>query len=296
MSDATPDPDTLPRRRSPAQTEASRSNGARGRGPATPADKAASAHNAAKHGPRATSFALLPDEDAGAFEGLRRRLVEEHDPQGAVEEALVEQLALASWRTRRVEALEVEALTEARERRPSAAYAGGYNPHSPALWAPERLNTILRYRAGLERGLHRALKALAERQAARAEGEKRTNEPETRAEPLPERTREPGTAPEPNLQKEEEKGRAPSLPRRGRGTAAFHHLLGVLMLCLACLPALLPRWDRPGRQGRRRLVGQPASVRPSASMAGSRPATASATNWPAPQDMVQPTWPWPTLR
>ena len=93
---------------------------------------------------------------------------------------------------RRVEALEVEALTSARERRPSPVYAGGYNPHSPALWAPERLNTILRYRAGLERSLHRTLKALEERRAARAEAEKGTNEPETRA-PAPPRTNEPET-------------------------------------------------------------------------------------------------------
>ena len=175
MSDA--DSSQPPRPRSAAQVEASRNNGARSKGPATPEGKAASCHNAAKHGLRAQGFALLPDEDADAFAALLDRLVAEHDPQGAVEEALVEGLALALWRMRRVEALEVEALTEARERRPSAVYAGGYNPHSPALWAPERMNTILRYRAGLERGLHRTLKALAERRAARAAEENDTNEP-----------------------------------------------------------------------------------------------------------------------
>ena len=177
----TSDPDPLPRQRSQAQVEASRNNGARSKGPATPEGKAASCHNAAKHGLRAQGFALLPDEDADAFAALLDRLVAEHDPQGAVEEALVEGLALALWRMRRVEALEVEALTEARERRPSTVYAGGYNPHSPALWAPERMNTILRYRAGLERGLHRTLKALAERRAARAAEENDTNEPESKA-------------------------------------------------------------------------------------------------------------------
>ncbi len=175
MSDI--EPDTTPRERSQAQTEASRNNGARGKGPVTDAGKAASCQNATKHGLRATFFALLPDEDADAFEALRARLVEEHDPRGAVEEALVEGLALALWRTRRVEALEVEALTSARERRPSPVYAGGYNPYSPFSWSPERLNTILRYRAQLERALHRALKALAERRAARATEANDTNQP-----------------------------------------------------------------------------------------------------------------------
>ena len=200
MSDAALDSSQSPRGRTPAQTEASRSNGARGKGPATPEGKAASCQNAFRHGLRAQAFALLPDEDADAFEGLRQRLVAEHDPQGAVEEALVEGLALALWRTRRVEALEVEALTDARERRPSPAYAGGYNPHSPFSWSPERLNTILRYRAGLERTLHRALKALEERRAARPEPavSPHTNEPGPVAEAPPgpaasPRTNEPET-------------------------------------------------------------------------------------------------------
>src|SRR5262249_51540121 len=37
-------------------------------------------------------------------------------------------------------------------------------------------------------------------------------------------------------------------------------------------------------------------VRPSGSISGARPEIPSATNWPAPHAMVQPTWPWPTLR
>ncbi len=75
------------------------------------------------------------------------------------------------------------------------AYAGGYNPYSPFSWSPERLNTILRYRAGLERSLHRTLKALAERRAARAEEEKCTNEP---GAPVPEARPGPAASPRTN--------------------------------------------------------------------------------------------------
>ena len=159
---------------------------------------------------------------------LQARLVDEHAPHGAVEEALVGQLALVLWRMRRVEALEVEALTDARERRPSTTYAGGYNPNSPLSWSPERMNTVLRYRAGLERGLHRTLAALAAR--------RRTNEPGPRAEALHERTRAPEAGAEPNSQKREKEGRAPS------AREAFRHLVGAALLFLACLLPLPLRW------------------------------------------------------
>src|SRR5690349_21319968 len=51
----------------PAQSEASRLNGARGHGPATPEGKARSALNGMRHGLRGATFALLPDEDPAAW-------------------------------------------------------------------------------------------------------------------------------------------------------------------------------------------------------------------------------------
>ena len=160
-------PKPTPKPRTPAQIAASRQNGAKGRGPRSAAGKAASAQNARKHGLTATTAALLPDEDEAAFASHCEAIEAEHAPQGPTERALVGQLALVLWRMRRVEALEVEVLT-ARERRVSENYVGGYHPFSPLLWDAGRLDTVLRYRAQLERSQTRLLKELGERKAVRA--------------------------------------------------------------------------------------------------------------------------------
>ena len=57
----------MPTAPSPAQSEASRLNGARSNGPATDAGKARSALNGVRHGLCGRTFFLLPDEDPAEF-------------------------------------------------------------------------------------------------------------------------------------------------------------------------------------------------------------------------------------
>jgi hypothetical protein len=58
-------------------------------------------YNAMKHG-ILSRLAVLAHEDAGEFGGLLAALVEEHQPAGATEMHLIEELAAVIWRKRRV--------------------------------------------------------------------------------------------------------------------------------------------------------------------------------------------------
>lgn len=54
-----------------------------------------------KHG-ILSKLAVLAHEDAGEFSELMEALIEEHQPAGVTEMVLVEELASAIWRKRRV--------------------------------------------------------------------------------------------------------------------------------------------------------------------------------------------------
>jgi hypothetical protein len=83
------------------QTKANRQNALLSTGPKTPAGKAVSALNALKHGFLAHE-ALLPSEDENAFRELQERLQTELQPLGEVERLLVERIAGACWKLKRL--------------------------------------------------------------------------------------------------------------------------------------------------------------------------------------------------
>ena len=86
---------------SPKQITANRRNASKSTGPRTDAGKAVSRGNAVKHG--ALSKVVVADgEDAGAFEALHAGLQDQFKPATALEEQLVEKLAMAFWRDRRL--------------------------------------------------------------------------------------------------------------------------------------------------------------------------------------------------
>ena len=65
-----------------ARAAASRRNGAKSRGPKTPAGKARSAQNTLRHGMRALRYVVLPDQDGVAFQALEAALMDELAPVG----------------------------------------------------------------------------------------------------------------------------------------------------------------------------------------------------------------------
>ena len=75
----------MPASPTPAQSEASRQNGARSQGPATPEGKARSALNGTRHGLRGSTFTLLPGEDPAAWAALLAGYLARFRPADAAE-------------------------------------------------------------------------------------------------------------------------------------------------------------------------------------------------------------------
>jgi hypothetical protein len=88
-----------------ARALASRSNGARSRGPRTAAGKARSAKNALKHGLCARKVIVAADEDAAAFAALEAALVAELAPVGPLQAVLAHRGVSAAWRLLRADRL-----------------------------------------------------------------------------------------------------------------------------------------------------------------------------------------------
>src|SRR5262245_35463685 len=80
---------------------ANRKNAKLSTGPKTPEGKSLSRFNSLKHGLLAQEV-ILPGENAREFERLVAALVADWEPEGRVEEILLERIASLSWRLRRV--------------------------------------------------------------------------------------------------------------------------------------------------------------------------------------------------
>ncbi|PWT81407.1 MAG: hypothetical protein C5B57_10515 [Blastocatellia bacterium] len=98
--------------RTEAQQVASRENGAKGRGPVTPAGKARSAQNSLKHGLTAEQ-ALIPGEDPMIWTATRDAYFRHWEPEDEVEADLVEAMFLHKWRLRRAAWVEASAIRRA---------------------------------------------------------------------------------------------------------------------------------------------------------------------------------------
>ena len=87
------------------QTKANQVNSKLSTGPTTEAGKARSAQNALQHGLTARAI-VLPTEDPAAFQLHTQAFLDEYQPQGATENALVQALAGATWHLSRIDRIE----------------------------------------------------------------------------------------------------------------------------------------------------------------------------------------------
>src|SRR5215472_7250242 len=86
----------MPKPRTEAQRAAARANGAKSNGPVTPEGKSKSALNALRHGMLAGSL-VLTTESRAKFEDLLNDYLDQFQPQGRIENDLVEAMVASKW-------------------------------------------------------------------------------------------------------------------------------------------------------------------------------------------------------
>ena len=171
---------------SKAKSAASRANGAKSRGPVTPEGKAASARNSLRHG--LTSRAVvLPGEDPEDFDALRDAYAEQFQPATQLEMDLVEAMAVARFRLRRVAIIETHLLVnKILDDSDSGPYENDDQNIADAFdQSNASIGLLTRYESSLDRTFDRALKQLQSLQktrSARPPAELR-NEPEPASPP-----------------------------------------------------------------------------------------------------------------
>jgi hypothetical protein len=166
----------MPTTPSPAQTGASRLNGARSAGPVTDSRKTRSALNRVRHGQSGRTFFLLADEDPAEFERHTAMWLAAWAPRDTHEHAAAEAAIRCLWREERADRLEALVLTDlfTAGRLPDPAEAEGAKTA-----AFKALNALLRYRARIEREHRTAMQALESlRQRRPARTAPRPSEPE----------------------------------------------------------------------------------------------------------------------
>ena len=145
--------------RTPKQTQASRANGAKSKGPVTPQGKLNSSRNSTRHGMFADTI-VLEAEDKSQFLQLLEELFEEHQPRTRTESMLVETLAAARWRQDRIWGMQKIAFDYDVA---SSASLAELNPLRAVLALRNSSDSVrthellLRYEIALDRQISRAL-------------------------------------------------------------------------------------------------------------------------------------------
>jgi hypothetical protein len=149
----------MPKLISEKKLAANRANAAKSTGPKTETGKAKVAQNAAKHGFRARSLTLTPDEQP-EFDLFRDDLLRETQPLGPLELEHFAHLLHASWCLRRIDSYESALLLPDPD-----------NPNHNPFTHPANLQslaTLNRYRADLKRELTRSAREIERLQTKRA--------------------------------------------------------------------------------------------------------------------------------
>ena len=145
------------------QLDANRRNAKLSTGPRSPEGRAAVGLNALRHGLTAQT-AVLPNESPEEFQELLDAFLADYQPDGPTETLLVEQMAMASWRLRRMRALETGLFSLRMSQLPRDENAAALDPRSRAFAydasGSRAIEGLSRYETRIERSFYRALHEL----------------------------------------------------------------------------------------------------------------------------------------
>src|SRR5579871_6217347 len=152
------------------QLNANRRNAQLSTGPRTPEGRAAVSQNALRHG-LASQTTVLPNENPEEFRELRDALFDEYDPSGPTETLLVEQMAMAAWRLRRLRAVETGlfALRMAQLPRDENDLDPRSRAYAYDASGSRAIDSLTRYETRIERSFYRALHELQKLRSASPE-------------------------------------------------------------------------------------------------------------------------------
>jgi hypothetical protein len=167
------------------KSETARINGAKSHGPVTPEGKARSSANSRRHG--LTASVVLQAESDDDLQLLLADFMDQFHPQTAVETDLVEAMATARWRLRRLLAIETHLFDlEMLRRRDEIDDAfTGMDPEDRLAFAFQKLADtgnslalLIRYEGSLNRSFDKAFKQLQQLQSKPPLGSFRIPAPE----------------------------------------------------------------------------------------------------------------------
>jgi hypothetical protein len=136
------------------------------RGPKTPESKARSSMNALKHGLRARTFGILPEEDKAEWAQHVQDLRQGYGPVDAAEEKLVTAIAAAMWNEIRADRTLVETMAEIPPRRAGRSCGSDLKEPDNA----RSLGTAIRYMTAAGMATQRAQRAFFQHRKAKRDG------------------------------------------------------------------------------------------------------------------------------
>jgi hypothetical protein len=165
-----------------SQAATARINGAKSNGPITPEGKAISAQNATKHG-LTSSRVVLPHESQEAYDKLEASLTNRFKPADDLESELVQEMANARWRLRRIEAMEAALFKKAIRQHEEAGTPDALDAAYAEVADSKSYRMLVRHAAQLRRAFEKAwkeLKLIQEDRQLDEENEEVQNEPNSK--------------------------------------------------------------------------------------------------------------------